>query len=160
MVQGFSLRFLRVVPVGFLMLASACAFRPSPRPVAAPSAIQPAAQQQRYDVIVVGAGMAGLTAGKTLKHAGRSFVILEATGRIGGRGRTDATTFSAPVDLGGAWIHNVKTNPLTPIILGSGYATQETDLDASHLFFEDHFATPKELERFERIAWAFEESLE
>lgn len=159
MVKGFGLRFLRVVSVGFFILASACTSQTSLRPVAAPAAIQPEAQQH-YDVIVVGAGLAGLTAGKTLKHAGRSFVILEATGRIGGRGRTDATTFSAPVDLGGAWIHNVKTNPLTPIILGSGYATQETDLDSSHLFFEDHFATPKELERFERIAEAFEESLE
>jgi hypothetical protein len=55
-------------------------------------------------------------------------VIVEATDQIGGRGNTDSTTVSAPIDLGGAWIHNVKTNPLTPIILGSGYATQPTDV--------------------------------
>jgi monoamine oxidase len=158
MVQRFGLRFLRVVPVGFFVLVAACASQ-TPRTVT-PAASRPAAER-RYDVIVVGAGLAGLTAGKTLKHAGRSFVILEATDRIGGRGRTDATTFSAPVDLGGAWIHNVKTNPLTPIILGSGYATQETDVDtARHLFFNDHFATPEEQERFELITTAFEESLE
>ena len=131
MVHRYWVRFLRVVPVGFLVLATACASRPSPPPVA-PTEARPAVAQQRYDVIIVGAGMAGLTAGKNLKHAGRSFVILEATDRIGGRGHTDATTFSAPIDLGGAWIHNVKTNPLTPIITGSGYATQETDVDASH----------------------------
>jgi monoamine oxidase len=102
-----------------------------------------------------------LTAGKNLLHAGRSFVILEATDRIGGRGRTDSQTFSAPIDLGGAWIHNVRTNPLTPVITGSGYATQETDVDASHhLFFNHHFAGPRDQERFESITRAFEESLE
>jgi monoamine oxidase len=105
--------------------------------------------------------MAGLTAGKNLLHAGRSFVILEATDRIGGRGRTDTTTFSAPIDLGGAWIHNVRTNPLTPVITGSGYATQVTDVDAAHhLFFNHHFASRQDQERFERITRAFEESLE
>ncbi len=129
--------------------------------MAAPAAAQPAGAQERYDAIIVGAGLAGLTAGKNLQHAGRSFVILEATDRIGGRGHTDTTTFSAPVDLGGAWIHNIETNPLTPIITGSGYATQETDVDASrHLFFNHHFATPREQERFQRITEAFEESLE
>jgi monoamine oxidase len=147
------------VPVGLLAIATACASQ-APRPVA-PAAARPALAQQRYDVIIVGAGMAGLTAGKNLQHAGRSFVILEATDRIGGRGRTDATTFSAPIDLGGAWIHNVRTNPLTPIITGSGYATQETDVDASHhLFFNHHFASPREQERFQHITEAFEASLE
>ncbi|HEY0552930.1 MAG TPA: FAD-dependent oxidoreductase [Thermoanaerobaculia bacterium] len=159
MVHRVWFRFLRVVPVGFLALAMACASQ-TPRPVA-PAAARPAPAPQRYDVIIIGAGMAGLTAGRNLQYAGRSFVILEATDRIGGRGRTDATTFSAPIDLGGAWIHNVKTNPLTPIITGSGYATQETDVDASHhLFFSHHFASPREQERFQRIAEAFEASLE
>ena len=153
-------RFLRAVPAGFLALAMACASQPAPRPVAS-AAARPAVAPQRYDVIIVGAGMAGLTAGKNLLHAGRSFVILEATDRIGGRGRTDATTFSAPIDLGGAWIHNVSTNPLTPVITGSGYDTQETEVDASrHLFFNHHFAGPRDQERFRRISKALEESLE
>lgn len=159
MSHGSSFRFPRIVSVGLLVLATGCASQPS-RPPMAPAAARPDAAQ-RYDVIVVGAGMAGLTAGKNLLHAGRSFVILEASDRIGGRGRTDTTTFSAPIDLGGAWIHNVRTNPLTPVITGSGYATQETDVDASHhLFFNHHFAGPGDQERFERITEAFEESLE
>jgi monoamine oxidase len=151
--------FLRLVSIGLLAIATACASQPAGRPGVPPAAREVA--PQRYDVIIVGAGMAGLTAGKTLKHAGRSFVILEATDRIGGRGHTDSTTFSAPIDLGGAWIHGVTTNPLTPIITGSGYATQETDVDAAnHLFFDDRFASPRERERFERITEAFETSLE
>jgi monoamine oxidase len=152
-------RLLRVVPVGFLVLVTACASQHPASPVV-PAAARPAAAPQRYDVIVVGAGMAGLTAGRNLKAGGRSFVIVEATDRIGGRGNTDSTTFSAPIDLGGAWIHDVKTNPLTPIILGSGFATQLTDVDASHhLFFSHHFASPEVQGRFQRIAEAFEESL-
>lgn len=148
-------RSVRILSLAGLLGAAACTSRLPPRTAV------PAAAPQRYDVIVVGAGLAGLTAGRTLQQAGRSFVILEATGRIGGRGRTDTTTFSAPIDLGGAWIHNVQTNPLTPIILGSGYATQETDVDASrHLFFSDAFASEQDRERFERIAEAFEDSLE
>lgn len=161
MLHSSSFRFLRIVPVGLLVLATACASQTSLRPVAPPAARPDAAQQRRYDVIIVGAGMAGLTAGKNLLHAGRSFVILEATDRIGGRGWTDATTFSAPIDLGGAWIHNLRTNPLTPVITGSGYATQETDVDAArHLFFDHHFAGPRDQERFARITEELEASLE
>lgn len=155
------LSFRLALAATLLALLNACASAPAPSPGALRSSSALPSGQPRYDVIIVGAGLAGLTAGKTLKAAGRSFVILEATGRIGGRGNTDTTTFSAPVDLGGAWIHNVKTNPMTPIILGSGYATQETDVDTTpYVYFEHRFATPREQERFERIYDDFEASME
>lgn len=41
------------------------------------------------DVIIVGAGLAGLTAAKVLKAAGKSVLVMEATERIGGRIKTD-----------------------------------------------------------------------
>jgi monoamine oxidase len=148
----------RLALAACLVVLSGCASQVAGRPGPAEIVVR---VPQRFDVIIVGAGMAGLTAGKTLQHAGRSFVILEATDRIGGRGITDTTTFSAPIDMGGAWIHALETNPLTPLITGSGYATQETDVDASHHFFFDHrFATGKERERFDRIGAAYEESLD
>ena len=41
------------------------------------------------DVLIIGAGIAGLTAAKVLKAAGKSVKILEGSDRIGGRVKTD-----------------------------------------------------------------------
>ncbi|TCD01565.1 FAD-dependent oxidoreductase [Pedobacter psychroterrae] len=41
------------------------------------------------DVIIIGAGLAGLTAAKVLKTAGKSIKILEASDKVGGRIKTD-----------------------------------------------------------------------
>ena len=59
---------------------------------------------KEYDVIIVGAGFAGLIAVRELSSRGRQVLLVEARDRIGGR------TFTAQVDnqqfeLGGAWIH-------------------------------------------------------
>lgn len=44
---------------------------------------------ERHDVVVVGAGFAGLTAARELRHRGASVLVLEARDRIGGRTWTD-----------------------------------------------------------------------
>ena len=48
------------------------------------------ARTPQHDVVVVGAGLAGLRAAITLGHAGRDVVVLEAADTVGGRQRTDA----------------------------------------------------------------------
>lgn len=63
------------------------------------------------DVLIIGAGVAGLMAGKQLAGAGFRVIILEANNRIGGRIHTLTDGFSNPVDLGAEFIHGML--PLT-----------------------------------------------
>ena len=56
------------------------------------------------DVIVVGAGFAGIVAARELRAAGRSVIVLEARDRIGGRTWT-AERLGFRLELGGTWVH-------------------------------------------------------
>ena len=58
---------------------------------------------RKHEVIVIGAGVAGLAAARRLQEAGLEPLVLEARDRIGGRIWTDHTY--APVELGAEFIH-------------------------------------------------------
>ena len=60
-----------------------------------------------YDVVVVGAGFAGVTAARELHRLGRRVVIVEARDRIGGRTWTE-DTWGRPLEMGGTWVHWVQ----------------------------------------------------
>jgi monoamine oxidase len=62
-------------------------------------------------VVVVGAGIAGLTVANALAHGGVECVVVEARDRIGGRLHT-VHLAGSPVDLGGSWIHTPVGNPM------------------------------------------------
>jgi monoamine oxidase len=66
--------------------------------------------QKIYDVIVIGAGMAGLKAAYDLQNKGLSVIILEARDRIGGRIHT-TTEFDSEfaIDLGAELVHTTTT---------------------------------------------------
>lgn len=61
--------------------------------------------KQQVDIIVIGAGMAGLKAAYDLQRAGLSVIVLEARDRVGGRISTDRTFTPVPVELGAELIH-------------------------------------------------------
>lgn len=63
-----------------------------------------------HDVIVVGAGAAGLAAGRRLADGGARALVLEADGRIGGRAWTLAGRQGGAVDLGCEWLHSAERN--------------------------------------------------
>src|SRR3954470_3885981 len=65
--------------------------------------------QDDFDVIVVGAGLAGMGAGRELKLNGLRAVVLEARDRIGGRCYCD-NSFPAPYDYGGQFFQQVVPN--------------------------------------------------
>src|ERR1700749_2340073 len=72
---------------------------------------QTAAPARDVDVVVVGAVFSGLTAGRHLRAAGHSVVVLEADDRVGGR--TKAGTIAGEVvDLGGQWVGPSQTHLL------------------------------------------------
>jgi monoamine oxidase len=63
-----------------------------------------------YDVLIVGAGAAGLAAGRALAAAGRRTAIVEARDRVGGRILTEhvaCTAGAIPVELGAEFIHGL-----------------------------------------------------
>jgi monoamine oxidase len=64
------------------------------------------------DVVVIGAGAAGIAAARRVMAAGRSVIVVEAADRIGGRCATDTTTFGVPFDRGARWLYNPDTNAL------------------------------------------------
>lgn len=68
------------------------------------------------DIVIIGAGAAGLAAARRLMQKGASFRLLEAKPHIGGRTVTDSVTLGVPIDLGAHWLHSPAFNPLTPLI--------------------------------------------
>lgn len=76
----------------------------------APFATPARSQSFDYDVVVIGAGAAGVAAGRELALRGKSFVILEARNRVGGRVFTDAS-LGERFDAGAIYIHWAEKNP-------------------------------------------------
>lgn len=76
------------------------------------------------DVIVVGAGVAGLTTARLLSADGRRVVVLEARDRIGGRVHTDRRDGHV-TDLGASWIHGIEDNAVADAVGAFGIRTVE-----------------------------------
>ncbi len=64
------------------------------------------------EIVVVGAGAAGIAAARRVLGANRKVVVVEASNRIGGRCWTDTETFGVPFDRGARWIYAQNANPV------------------------------------------------
>jgi monoamine oxidase len=99
------------------------------------------------DVVVVGAGVAGIAAASALRQAGLTCTILEAGPHAGGRAHTTCPSLlgGAPFDHGAVWLHMAETNPLTAIARAAGEALTDTaDVRSRLTWLGDRFADAAE----------------
>jgi monoamine oxidase len=96
------------------------------------------------DVVIVGAGSAGLAAAKVVRAAGLSFRVLEAMGRVGGRAWTSAQHFGVPFDIGCAWLHAADRNPYYEEAKASGWTLHHHEMNVDHLYYHNRLATDDE----------------
>lgn len=85
------------------------------------------------DVIVIGAGIAGLAAAQRLVELGYETIVLEADNAPGGRIKTD-WTLDAPFELGAGWIHGPDGNPISDLARAADARPFVTDDESYRVF--------------------------
>ncbi len=106
------------------------------------------------DVVIVGAGAAGLSAARTLRAAGRTVLVLEAGRQSGGRARTmipDGLR-GAWFDEGAAWLHQADRNPLVALARAAGETLHPAHQGGRTLFVADADATAAETGPYDAAA--------
>lgn len=99
------------------------------------------------DVAIIGAGPAGIAAGRALLASGRSVLLIEARGRIGGR--TLTLPFAGrPVDLGAHWLHAGPINPVVRLARSLGWRMARAPQER-HLFVDGRPARAAEDRAYE-----------
>ena len=73
------------------------------------------ANSNDIDLVIVGAGAAGLGAARRALDLGLTVRVLEARDRMGGRAWTEANSFGFPIDIGCHWLHSAEENPWVKI---------------------------------------------
>jgi len=101
-------------------------------------------------VVIVGAGTAGLSAAKTLKKFGYSVIVLEAEAFVGGRCRTDNSTFKIPFDVGGSWLHSAKINPLARLAEKHGVCLHKENWDWTWIYSNGALLSPPQVKEYSK----------
>jgi phytoene dehydrogenase-like protein len=82
-----------------------------------------AATNPDFDVIIIGAGAAGISAARRIARSGKTFAVLEASDRWGGRCFTDLKTFGVPYDQGAHWVYETEAFPVDQLASKAGLET-------------------------------------
>ncbi|MCB8877232.1 flavin monoamine oxidase family protein [Acidisoma silvae] len=109
------------------------------------------------DVLIIGAGSAGLSAAASLRAAGKTTLVLEASHRTGGRARTSRPDVlgGAWLDEGAAWLHMAEENPLVHLAQARGVPLREAFGNPSRMFLGGREASPDDHAAYEAAesAW-------
>jgi hypothetical protein len=123
---------------GAALAATAAALHPTAATAAPPPADR--GRERTADVVVVAAGLAGLSAARTLTGAGRSVVVLEARDRVGGRTLNHRVSGGHVADLGGTWIGPTQ-NAVAALAAELGLATFAQVDDGDAVYYRDGVRT-------------------
>ncbi|MBI1252990.1 MAG: NAD(P)-binding protein [Hyphomonas sp.] len=102
------------------------------------------------DVVVVGAGAAGIAAAHRLQALGCSVLVVEASDRIGGRAFTESNTFGFPFDHGCAWLQGPGDLPYIAAARSAGFTLIDHSDPPGALFSGDRPATPCEVAKYDQ----------
>ena len=105
------------------------------------------------DVVIIGAGSAGLSAARTLIAEGKSVVVVEAAGRIGGRAYTESRTFGVPFDHGCSWVMGPGDLPYVSMARDWGFTLHDHSGAGEALYVGNRRATGTERQK-NSAAWA------
>lgn len=100
------------------------------------------------DVVIIGAGAAGIAATRRLRKEGLSVVTLEAARRVGGRAWTEHESFGIPLDMGCSWISAWDRNSVARIAQRKGYTLVPHTDAATDLFRDGIPATERDHAEF------------
>jgi len=118
-----------------------------------------AALPSNPDVVVIGAGAAGIAAAQGLMAAGKSVVVIEAADRIGGRAFTESKSFGVPFDHGCSWLQGPDDLPLTEMARRKGYGLIDHDSATEALFVGDQRAGVTDRRGYDSAYGAIESAL-
>ncbi len=96
------------------------------------------------DVIIIGAGAAGLAAAQAARNHKLTYLVLEASHRIGGRAYTEELAPGIPFDLGCHWMHSASKNPFVAIADRLGFAYRQDGPWRANTFMHGRWMTAAE----------------
>jgi len=135
-----------------LLLKAGVASMVAPRVVFASTPTNP-------EVVIIGAGIAGLEAARTLHSKGISFVVVEANNRIGGRVHTNNDIFGVPFDMHAHWMSYPSGNPLIKYGKNNGFDIYR-DPRVSKSFVGKREATNEEYKDIDKTYALFNKRIE
>ncbi len=109
------------------------------------------AQPTNPDVVVIGAGAAGIAAAHRLIAGGKTVVVIEAADRIGGRAYTEADSFGVPFDQGCSWLQGPRSGvPQVGLARELGFTLIDHNGADEVLYVGDRPANSAELSAYQR----------